>query len=46
MQYIKTKRRKANWTGHILCGKRLLKHVIQGKIDKSEGGRRGRDVSR
>ena len=37
-------RRKANWIGHILRGKCLLKHVIEGK---SEGrvevtGRRGR----
>jgi hypothetical protein len=27
------KRRKANWIGHILCGKCLLKHVIEGKIE-------------
>jgi hypothetical protein len=25
-------RRKANWTGHILCRKCCLQHVIEGKI--------------
>jgi hypothetical protein len=28
-----TKRRKANWTGHILRRNCLLKHVIEGKIE-------------
>jgi hypothetical protein len=28
------KRRKANWTDHILCGKCRLKHVIEGKRRK------------
>jgi hypothetical protein len=27
------KRRKANWTGHILRRNYLLKHVIEGKIE-------------
>jgi hypothetical protein len=27
------KRRKANWIGHILCRKCLLKHVIEGKLE-------------
>jgi hypothetical protein len=27
------KRRKANWTGHILCRNCLLKHIIEGKIE-------------
>jgi hypothetical protein len=27
------KRRKANWIGQILCRNRLLKHVIEGKIE-------------
>jgi hypothetical protein len=27
------KRRKGNWIGHILRRNRLLKHVIEGKID-------------
>jgi hypothetical protein len=37
-------RRKANWIGHILCTNYLLKHVIEGNIDKSieVTGRRGR----
>jgi hypothetical protein len=26
------KRRKANWSGHILCRNFLQKHVIEGKI--------------
>jgi hypothetical protein len=40
----KTKRRKANWIGHILRRNCLLKHVIEGKIEKSieMTGRRGR----
>jgi hypothetical protein len=28
------KRKKANWVGHILYRKCLLKHVIEGKIEK------------
>jgi hypothetical protein len=32
------KRKKANWIGHILCRKNLLKHIIEGK---TEGKRRG-----
>jgi hypothetical protein len=28
------KRRKTNWIGHILCRKCLLKHVIEGKIER------------
>jgi hypothetical protein len=31
------KRRKANWIGHILCRKYLLKHVIEGKIQGITG---------
>ena len=27
------KRRKANWTGHILCRNCLLENVIEGKIE-------------
>ena len=34
------KRRKANWFGHILRGKCLLKHVSKGKIEGTV--RRGR----
>jgi hypothetical protein len=34
------KRRKANWIGHILCRKCLLKHVIVGRIEVM--GREGR----
>jgi len=26
----KVKQKKANWIGHILCKKRLLKHVREG----------------
>jgi hypothetical protein len=26
-------RREANWLGRILCGKFLLKHVIEGEIE-------------
>jgi hypothetical protein len=29
-----TKRRKANWIGHILCRNCLLKHVIEGKLEE------------
>ena len=37
------KRRKANWTGHILRNNCLLKYVIKGELeDKVEGKRRGR----
>jgi hypothetical protein len=38
------KRRKANLTGHILRGNSLLKHVIEGKIDRGikVTGERGR----
>jgi len=28
------RRRKASWTGHILSRKRILKHVIGGKIEE------------
>jgi hypothetical protein len=35
------KRRKANWTGHILRRNCLLKHVIEGKLE-GRTGRRGR----
>ena len=28
----KIKRRKGNWTGHILRTNYLLKHIIEGKI--------------
>jgi hypothetical protein len=31
------KRRKANWIGHILCRNCLLKHVIEGKMEGSDG---------
>jgi ribosomal 50S subunit-associated protein YjgA (DUF615 family) len=34
------KRRKANWIGHILRRNCLLKHVIEGKIERMK--RRGR----
>jgi len=30
----KIKRRKANWIGHILCRNCLLKHVIEGKVER------------
>jgi hypothetical protein len=33
-----SKRRKANWIGHILHGTAcLLKHVIEGKVEGEEG---------
>jgi hypothetical protein len=37
------KRRKANWIGHILRRNCLLKHVIEGKVERriKEKGRRG-----
>jgi hypothetical protein len=43
------KRRKANWIGHILCRKCLLKHVIEGKIEgrievMGSGGRRRKQL--
>jgi hypothetical protein len=34
------KRKEANWNGYILCRDCLLKHVIEGKIERT--GRRGR----
>jgi hypothetical protein len=39
-----TKRRKANWLGHILRRNSLLKHVTEGKIEgrREVTGRRGR----
>jgi hypothetical protein len=39
-----TKRRKANWIGHILRRNCLLKHVFEGKLEgRTEmTGRRGR----
>jgi hypothetical protein len=38
------KRRKVNWTGHVLRRNGLLKHIIGGKIEGNVGvtGRRGR----
>ena len=30
----KIKRMKANWIGHVLRWKYLLKHVIEGKVEK------------
>jgi hypothetical protein len=38
------KRRKANWIGHILCRNCLLKHVIEGKLERKMEvmGRKGR----
>jgi hypothetical protein len=38
------KRRKAKWIGHILCRSCLLKHVIEGKLERriEMTGRRGR----
>jgi hypothetical protein len=38
------KRRKVNWIGHILRRNRLLKHVIEGKLEGriEMTGRRGR----
>jgi hypothetical protein len=38
------KRRKANWIGHILRKNRLLKNVLEGKIERNIEGtrRRGR----
>jgi hypothetical protein len=39
-----TKRRKADWIGHILRRNCLLKHVIEGKLEEriEMTGRRGR----
>ena len=31
------KRRKANWVGHVLHRNCLLKHAVEGKVDRSEG---------
>jgi hypothetical protein len=28
------KRRKSNWIGHVLCRNCLLKHVVEGKIER------------
>jgi hypothetical protein len=41
-------RRKANWIGHILCRNCLLKHVIEGNIERriEVTGRRGRRCKR
>jgi hypothetical protein len=33
------RKRKANWIGHILCRKCLIKHIIEGKIE------RGREIT-
>ena len=34
-------RRKGNWIGHILRRNRLLKHVIEGKVEgRSDGDKR------
>jgi hypothetical protein len=42
-EYLHTiKRRKANWIGHILCRKCLLKHIIEGNTGRIEvAGRQG-----
>jgi hypothetical protein len=42
------KRRKANWTGHILRRNCLLKHVIEGKMKRKieDTRRRGRRLWR
>jgi hypothetical protein len=34
MNILHTTRRKATWTGHILCRNCLLKHVIEGDRGK------------
>jgi hypothetical protein len=40
-----TKRRKANWIGHILRRNCLLKHVIEGKLEvPGRGGRRRKQL--
>ena len=33
------KRKKADWIGHILRANRLLKHIINGKIEGKSGGK-------
>jgi len=39
------KRRKANWIGHILCRKWLLKHIIERKVEgKRRRRRRGKQI--
>jgi hypothetical protein len=42
--HTNNKKRKANWTGHILCRNCFLKHVIEGNIEGrvKVTGRRGR----
>jgi len=42
--YIQKKKRKANWTGHVLRMNCLLKHVLKGKTEEriEVTGRRGR----
>jgi hypothetical protein len=41
---LHTRKRTANWIGHILCRNCLLKHVIEGKIEGriEVMGRRGK----
>jgi hypothetical protein len=41
---LQTRRRKANWIGHVLLRNCILKHVIEGKIEGriQVTGRRGR----
>jgi hypothetical protein len=38
------KRRKANWAGHILRRNCLLKHVVEGKIERKRGRRRRKQL--
>jgi hypothetical protein len=38
----KIKHKKANWTGHILCKKFLLKHVMEGEIERKSRRRKRR----
>jgi hypothetical protein len=40
-----TKWRKVNWTGHILCRNSFLKHVIDGKIERTRIGKRIKDTT-
>jgi hypothetical protein len=43
--YIKQKRRKANWIGHILLRNCLLEHVTVGKIERMViGGKRRKQL--
>jgi IMP dehydrogenase/GMP reductase len=44
ISYVKEKRRKANWIGHILRRNCLIKHVIEGKKEEriEVAGKRGR----